>query len=82
MSSRSSEVPLSKVSQDREHLACNVAFEATDRLWLGHSLAHGPLHILPGALVVTEPDDNHAGDGDVGPVIAAPIEPVAVGFAQ
>ena len=81
MSSHLIEVRFSHCAQGRKDLTCNVALDTTDHFRLGYT-RRPEHHVRSGALIMTEPDDDHAIECGAGTAIATTIEPVTVVLSE
>src|SRR5215210_4061919 len=67
---------------EREHLTCDVAFEAADRLHLGMTLADALGHIRLSASLRPQPANGDNVQRAVGGSVAAPVQPMTSGFPR
>src|SRR5215212_7033278 len=67
---------------EHEHLTCNVAFEAADRLQLGMALADALGHVRLSASLRPQPADSDDVQRAVGGSVAAPVQPMTSGFPR
>src|SRR3954462_1758550 len=67
---------------EREHLPCDVAFEAADRLQLGMALADALGHVCLSASLRPQPANGDNVQRAVGGSITASVQPMTSGFPR
>src|SRR4051794_33899776 len=67
---------------EQEHLTCDVAFEAADRLHLGMALTDALGHVRLSASLRPQPPDSDDVQRAVGSSVAAPVQPMTSGFPR